>query len=193
MKTYWLILILGGFSPVLCAQGDSPAAVKVERAPTLITSDSMEFQYESRTVAYSGNVKVADPQMQITCEQLTARFFTNSAKLEIENIIAERNVVLDAVDWEGRTNHATAAKLVYSYSVVNSVTNQTLELTGSPRLSNPLGGLAGDIIFVDLVKGKVFARNQTTSIQSEALKSAAKELESRTQKQESTPPPEPPK
>lgn len=187
------MLALAGFTTVLSAQTNAPPDPKPERAPTLIDADTLEFRLESRSAVYSGNVKVTDPQMRLTCELLTARFMTNNARLEIESIIAETNVVIDALDWEGRTNHATADKLVYSYSVVDGTTNQTLELTGKPKLVNPMGGLSGDLIFVDLVKGKVFAKNQTTSIQSDAVKSVAEEFEGRKQQPDSQPSPETPK
>jgi len=176
MKTFWTILAVAGCGAALLAQTNSPVKPKPERGPTLIDADALEFKLESLSAVYTGNVKVNDPQMQLTCELLTARFRTNNSRLEIESIIAETNVVIDAVDWEGRTNHATADKLVYSYLIVDGVTNQTIELTGRPKLTNPLGGLSGEIIFVDLVKGKVSARNQTTIIQPEAVKSASDAL-----------------
>jgi lipopolysaccharide export system protein LptA len=193
MKKLWTILAVAGCGVALLAQTNAPNAPKPERKPTLIDADSLEFKLESLSAVYTGNVKVNDPQMQLTCAILTARFRTNNSRLEIENIIAETNVVIDAIDWEGRTNHATADKLVYSYSIVDSVTNQTIELTGNPKLMNPLGGLSGEIIFVDLVKGKVYAKRQTTIIQSEAIKSAADEFEGKKKQPENQPSPETPK
>lgn len=193
MKTFWTILVVAGCGVALLAQTNSPGKLKRERGPTLIDADSLEFKLDALNAVYSGNVKVNDPQMQLTCELLTARFITNDTRLEIESIIAETNVVIDAIDWEGRTNHATADKLVYSYSVVGGITNQTLELTGKPKLMNPLGGLTGEIIFVDLVKGKVFAKNQTTIIQSEAVKSATDEFEGKKKQPDNQTPPETPK
>lgn len=194
MKTFWTILAVAGCGVALLAQTNTTGTVKPERGPTLIDADSLEFKLESFSAVYTGNVKVNDPQMQLTCAILTARFRTNNSRLEIESIVAETNVVIDAVDFEGRTNHATADKLVYSYTVVEGITNQTLELTGNPKLMNPLGGLAGEIIFVDMVKGKVFAKGQTTTIQPNAVKSAADEFEGK-KKQPADPatPPETPK
>jgi lipopolysaccharide export system protein LptA len=177
MKKLWTILAVAGCGFALLAQTNLTSIAKPERAPTLIDADSLEFKLESLSAVYTGNVKVNDPDLQLTCEMLTARFRTNNSRLEIESIIAETNVVIDAIDWEGRTNHATADKLVYSHLSVDGVTNQTLELTGDPKLSNPLGGLSGEIIFVDLVKGKVFAKNQSTSIKSDGVRSFGEEIE----------------
>lgn len=211
MKTFWCLLAATGFGVVLLAQTDPSKPPKPERKPTQIDSDTLEFKLESLSAVYTGNVRVNDPQMWLTCEQLTARFRTNNSTLEIESIIAETNVVIDAIDWEGRTNHATADKLVYSYSVINGTTNetvvngitnltviggttnQTLELTGNPKLTNPLGGLSGAVIFVDLVKGKVFAKNQTTSIQSDGVKSFGEEFGGKKKQPVNQPTPEAPK
>jgi lipopolysaccharide export system protein LptA len=172
MKTTWLLLALLGGAAVLVAQTDPPKRAKAERGSTSIDSTSMEFQYASREVIYRGNVRVKDPQMDLTCAVLSARFMTNDARLELESIVAETNVVINAIDWEGRTNYATADKLVYFFSIRDGVTNQTIELTGNPRLTNSAlgGGLSGTIIFVDLVAGKVFAYDQTTSFQTDAVK-----------------------
>lgn len=193
MKTFWILLAVAGCGLALLAQTNSLIKPKPERGPTLIDADSLEFKLESLNAVYTGNVKVNGPQMQLTCELLTARFRTNNSRLEIESIVAETNVVIDAVDWEGRTNHATADKLVYSYSVVDGVTNQTIELTGQPKLTNPLGGLSGEIIFVDLVKGKVFAKSQRTIIQPEAVKSAADKFDGKQKLPDNQTPPETPK
>lgn len=170
MKTFWTLLAVAGCGLALLAQTNAPGTPKPERKPTLIDADSLEFKLESLNLVYTGNVKVNDPQLQLTCEILTARFRTNGAQVEIESIIAETNVVIDAIDWEGGTNHATSDKLVYSYSVVDGVTNQTLELTGNPVLTNWRGKLEGDPIFVDLVKGKFFAGRAKTTIQSTGTK-----------------------
>ena len=168
MRTFLAFLVIGGCGLALLAQTNSPGnpkPPKPDRGPTLINADALEFNLDSRSAVYSGNVKVTDTQMQLTCQLLTARFMTNDSRLEIESIIAETNVVVDAIDWDGGTNHATADKLVYSYSVVDGVTNQTLELTGNAVLTNWRGELKGDPIFVDLVKGKFFAGKAQTTIQ----------------------------
>ena len=176
MKTFWIILAVVGCGAALLAQTNSPSKPKPERKPTLIDADTLEFKLESLNLVYTGNVKVNDPQIQLTCDILTARFRTNGSQVEIENIIAETNVVIDAIDWEGGTNHATSDKLVYSYSVVDGVTNQTLELTGNPVLTNWRGELRGDPIIADLVKGKFFAGKARTTIQSTGTKAISDAL-----------------
>ena len=177
MKKFSMILAAAGCGLALLAQTNSPVSPKPERGPTLIDADRLEFKLESLDLVYTGNVRVNDPQIQLTCELLTARFRTNGSQVEIANIVAETNVVIDAIDWEGRTNHATADKLVYTYAVVDGVTNQTIELTGNPKLTNPRGVLESKVIIADLVKGKVYGWGTTTTIQPEAIKSASDKLE----------------
>lgn len=187
MKQLWTILAVAGCGLALLAQTNSPVSPKTERE-THILSDLLEFELESLNAVYTGNVKVYDPQMQLTCELLTARFRTNNGQVEVTGIIAETNVVIDAVDWEGRTNHATADKLVYSYSVVDGITNQTLELSGNAWLTNYTlkAGMSAEPIIVDLVKSKVSAGRPKMTIQSGGVKSFGEEFE-RKKKQPAAP------
>lgn len=192
MKTACIILVLAGFGAVLIAQTNTPPAAKAVRGETHIYSTSLEVDYPNRTTIYTGNVRVDDPQLKLTCARLTARFMTNAPQLQIESIVAETNVVVDALDWEGVTNHCTAEKLVYSYSVIDSITNQTLELTGNPQLTNSVrrGGLSGTLIIVDLVKGKMFAFDQQTSFSSGAVKSFGEEFDGKKKQPDKQPTPE---
>lgn len=173
MKTCWLILTFAALGVVLLAQTNQPTPLRPEGAQTHITSTGpLEFDLPTATWTFRENVRVDDPQLKLTCEYLSGRFMSNNPKFGLESIVAETNVVIYAIDWEGRTNHATADKLTYFYSVTNAVTNQTLVLTGNARLTNYTLGVdfLGDPIFVDLVRGKVFARNPSLRIQTEGAK-----------------------
>ena len=177
MKKTLSVLTLAGLWAVALAQTNDAAKPKPARGPTVITADTWQMEWETRKLVYGGHVKVNDPQMQLTCEFLTALFRTNTPNLEVQTITAQTNVVIEAVDWEGATNFAWADKLVYSYSVMDGVTNQTLTLTGSPRLSKPpMGELKGDPIVVDLVKGTAFARDANTTIQPAGAKVISDEV-----------------
>jgi lipopolysaccharide export system protein LptA len=193
MKKLWTILAVAGCGLALLAQTNLTGIAKPERAPTLIDADSLEFKLESLNAVYTGNVKVNDPQMQLTCEVLTARFQTNNGQLEVVGIIAETNVVIDAVDSSGRTNHARGDKLVYSYSVVDGITNRMIELTGRAVLTNYLGDLSGDPIILDLIKGKFYTRNVKTSIQPTGTKTISEIIGGETKKPDGQTSPETPK
>jgi lipopolysaccharide export system protein LptA len=106
---------------------DEPSATN-RLAATHITSDSVEFDMEARVATYTGNVRVADPSITMTCEYLTARV---PASGRVESIIAETNVVAVIVT-NNTTFTITAARATYLYQVFPFATNQTLELAGVP-------------------------------------------------------------
>jgi lipopolysaccharide transport protein LptA len=163
MKVFWNILFTFGAVAMLRAQTNSIPPPK-PRAPTQIFSDKVEMDVKDRSAIYSGNVRVEDPQMKMTCELLTARMITNSTK--IESIVAERNVVIDGIDNKGETSHGTADKLVYTFKIMNGVTNETIELTGKPQLTNTMGGFVGDPIKWDITSGRITALGHETRINS---------------------------
>ena len=162
MKTFWTLLTLSGLSVMLIAQTNAPAPAGAARPQTKITAVSVDMSVKDRSAVYTGNVRVEDPLMTLTCELLTARMFTNSTKLE--SIIAEKNVVVDGIDNKGQTGHATAEKLVYSFKVLNGVTNETIELTGNPRLTNSIGEFNGDPIVWDITRGRITAKAPETLV-----------------------------
>ena len=157
MKVLWLTISLAVLAAALVAQTGSPSSAKPERAPTVITSDAVDFDLNTRLAVYRGNVRVEDPGMTLTCGVLTAKVPERGGK--IESIVAEQNVVVEAPDENGRLTHGTCAKLVYTYSVAGSVTNEIVELTGEPLLTNPSGSLVGDLIIWNKASGKVSGRN----------------------------------
>jgi lipopolysaccharide transport protein LptA len=113
-------------------------------APTKISSDMVNFDLKTRVAIYSGNVRVDDPRMKLSCEILTATAPQDGGR--IESIVAQTNVVIDMVDENGETNHATGEKLVYTFNVVNGVTNETARLTINPRIEKPDFTATGDAI-----------------------------------------------
>lgn len=122
-----LICTLLGLAVTAALWADEPAATN-SLAATHITSDSVEFDMKARVATYSGNVRVADPSITMTCEFLTAKV---PASGRVESIIAETNVVAVIVT-NNTTFTITAAKAIYLYQVFPFATNQTLELTGVP-------------------------------------------------------------
>jgi lipopolysaccharide transport protein LptA len=125
------------------------------RPPTEIVSDSANFDLKTRIAVYIGHVIVKDPQMTMTCGIMTAKLPESG---RIDSIVAEQNVVIDAVDNQGRPVHATADKATYSYFVSGSVTNEIITLTGSPYLKSENWWGTGETITWDRGNGSVSAK-----------------------------------
>jgi lipopolysaccharide export system protein LptA len=107
-----------------------------------------------RVMVWRGNVRVNDPKLKLTCELLTAQVPKDGG--HFDNAVAETNVVVEMLDEQGRTNHATGDKLVYTYKVENGTTNEMATLTGnSPRLDTPDGWATADLITFDLISRKI--------------------------------------
>jgi len=157
MKRYSLVIIavLGGL--VGRAQTNTPGALPAPHAPTLINSESADFDLNGHQGIYHRHVRVDDPQMKLTCEQLVAEM--PQAGGRPNHIVAETNVVIDFTDTKGQTNHATGDKAVYVYSEQDGVTNKTVTLTGNPQMENAQGTQAGDVIILDLANNRLHFDN----------------------------------
>jgi lipopolysaccharide export system protein LptA len=161
MKRYSLVVIAVGCSLMIRAQTNTPGTPSTPRGLTHITAQSGDFdlagQDASYRAVYRGHVRVDDPQMKLTCEQLVADVPQASGRPN--RIVAETNVVIDFTDEKGQTNHATGDKAVYVYSESGGVTNETITLTGNPQMENARGTQAGDVIVLDRANNKVHIDN----------------------------------
>jgi lipopolysaccharide export system protein LptA len=157
MKGYSLVLIAGLGGLMVHAQTNSPGAPPAPRAPKLIHADSADFDLNGHQGIYRGHVRVDDPQMKLTCAQLTSDLPESGGRPT--HIVAETNVVIDFTDDKGQTNHATSDKAVYLYNVQNGVTNETVTLTGNPQMENAQGTQAGDVIIWDRANNKIHFDN----------------------------------
>lgn len=128
------------------------------RPPTLISSDRGEFDMAGRRVIYHGHVQVDDPAMKLTCEWLTADLPGSGERMT--NVVAKTNVVIDFTDEKGQTMHATGNQAVYVYTVQDSVTNETITLTGNAQVENAQGTLTGEPIVWDRANNRLSAVNQ---------------------------------
>jgi lipopolysaccharide transport protein LptA len=136
-----------------------------------ISSVSWYFDQSQRQTVYCGHVRVIDGQMRLTCELLTAFFPTNNAR-HLERVQAETNVVIDFTDEQGEKYHVTAAQAVYVYNVANSMTNETVTLTGSPKITLGTNFVTGEPLVytrVNRLKGMLSGSN----VQSRILQPAA--------------------
>ena len=98
-----------------------------------------------------------DAYHRLTASRLTAK--CDSLTGALANFVADQNVVIDAPDTKGQASHATADKLTFTQAIASGVTNQTIELTGRPQLTNPQGRLVGDVIIWDMVHDRFFTRD----------------------------------
>jgi lipopolysaccharide export system protein LptA len=157
MKFHHLVVItvLGGL--MVHAQTNTPGALPAPRAPMFIHADSADFDLNGHQGIWRWHVRVDDPQMKLTCEQLVADMPPAGGRPD--HIVAETNVVIDFTDTKGQTNHATGDKAVYVYSEQGGVTNKTVTLTGNPQIENAQGTQAGDVIILDLANSKAHFEN----------------------------------
>jgi lipopolysaccharide export system protein LptA len=181
MKLFWLILAA---APVLAlnAQTNLPApefsvatnaAVATastntpprERPPIDIIAEHGDFDLKNRIGVYTGNVRVTDPQMKLTCEVLTASVPTNGGRMD--SIVAERNVKIDGEDDKGRPVRVVSDKAVYSYKVLNSVTNETITLTGNVFVDSAMFKGTGDPLVWDRINNTIHGENMRMQIQPE--------------------------
>jgi lipopolysaccharide transport protein LptA len=132
---------------------NAPTPTPKTNAPTRIDSDRADFDLNGREAIYSGNVRVDDPRVKLACARLTVDLPQTGGR--INHVVAETNVVIDAIDEKGATNHVTSDKAVYDYSVQGSVTNETITLTGNPQIQNAQGAQSGDVIIWDRANNHV--------------------------------------
>jgi lipopolysaccharide transport protein LptA len=165
------LIVLAGVRP-LCAQTNTNAVDEIlalvttnapatkpksPRAPTRIESGSVDFDLTGRKAIYHGHVRVDDPEMKLTCENLTADLPQEGGR--INHIVAETNVVIDFTDEKGQTMHATGDKMVYDYTVQNSATNETVTLTGHAKMEDARGWTYGEPIIWDRANNHLMITN----------------------------------
>jgi len=149
----WLILAGGG-----CLQAQTNALPAPARTQTRIDSESAVFDLTSRHAIYRGNVRVDDPKIKLSCEELTADLPQSGG--HVDHLVALTNVVMDSVDDKGQTTHATSDKAIYDYKVVNGVTNEPITLTGNAKVENAQVILTGEPIIYNRATGSLTATNQ---------------------------------
>lgn len=130
------------------ATNSAASTNKPPRLPTEIFADSANFDLKSRIAVYIGHVRILDSQMKLNCGVMTAHVPESG---RIDDIVAEQDVVIDALDNEGKPLHATADRAVYRYRVTGAGTNDTIELTGNPypKVEKEGGTVTGKTIVWD--------------------------------------------
>ena len=131
-----LMLFVMAFGVPAWAEGD------VDR--TVITSDTLLFDYQESIAIFEGNVRVEDEQVTMTCEKLYVYFDENS---EIDSVVASGDVHIVQADREARAERA-----VYRAS------EGSIVLTENARLFRGIEELRGDEIQIFTESEKVIAR-----------------------------------
>jgi lipopolysaccharide export system protein LptA len=140
------------------------AVTNTVREPTRITSRTGEVHAKSNISILRTNVHVQDSQMDLNCALLTLEN-PRLSEGKFLRATAEGNVVIDYIDAQGVTNHATATSAVYTYSTTNSMTNAFLVLRGSPVIiTNVNYKLEGDPVTWDRVTDTYKAENNVLTI-----------------------------
>ena len=136
-------------APALTITNPPPGA----RAPTEIFSDTGDFDLKNRIGVYRGHVRVIDPLMKMTCDQLTAQVSTNGGRPE--SIIAAGNVKVEGVDDRGRVVRVTCDQAINIYTTTSTTTNDTITLTGNVFMESAMFSGTGDPIIWDRVTDSI--------------------------------------
>jgi lipopolysaccharide transport protein LptA len=121
-----------------------------------IYSDRAELDVVKKDVIYIGNVRFIHPQMTMTCQKLSLSSTNESNRPR--RIVAERDVVIWAIDDKGRTNRAIGGRAVYSYGTEGGVTNEIVELSVNPQVDTPEVTITGEIIYWDRMRNTTDVR-----------------------------------
>jgi lipopolysaccharide transport protein LptA len=136
------------------------AQAAAPRQPIEIAADEFLYGTETRLAVYRGKVRVNDAQMDRACETLTVRMVdeakpgavvpaTSATGGKISSILAEQRVVMVNKQDGSR---ATGDKAVYT------AVNDSIELTGSPKIERPDGDLTADLVTLDRARNSLKAR-----------------------------------
>ncbi len=117
-----------------------------------IFADHFLFLYESNLVTYTGNVRVDDVQMELTCDLLSIELSSDTTNKGIRQITADNHVV---VRNKKDNSRASGEHAIY---IVN--TNQeTIALTGNPKWEDGQRVGTADLFFFDR-RSNVFRAEQ---------------------------------
>jgi lipopolysaccharide export system protein LptA len=118
---------------------------------------SREYVLSPDSALFRGGVRIEHPQMNWSCEEVTL-LSTSELGKDSRVLIAEPAVVFDVVDDQGRSFHGTGDKAVYTHRITPTMTNDLVELTGSPAMlaaTNLVG--RNRIITLDLASHRLIA------------------------------------
>ncbi|HEY3854593.1 MAG TPA: LptA/OstA family protein [Verrucomicrobiae bacterium] len=113
-------------SPLLSSpRTNEPVAAQ----PIIITSQRCQFDASSNRAEYFGNVRIKDPQMDITSDYLFVQLTTNGG---IDNIFARQNVVITTTN-KGRATGSSARYYTADGSEMMVLTGDSTWLNGGQQ------------------------------------------------------------
>ena len=135
MKKFLFLLPVVGITFAVWAQTNAvvkqpPAKKPAEQDVGITSLAPMIYNQLKGTLIYSDHVVITNVQGNLICERLTIDLPPQGSKSnQVTNAVAETNVIINIYK-DGDTNHITCDKAVYSYGVVNNITNQTITFIG---------------------------------------------------------------
>ena len=132
---------------------------------------------------FRGRVRIKHPQMNWVCDEITMLMPPTLGKAG-RIIIAEPEVVFHVTDDQGQTFRGTGNKVVYTHRTTATLTNDVVELTGTPAVLESTNAVGrNNIIYLDLASHKLTAPGKyilsgsvpagpTTTLQRSKTKSA---------------------
>lgn len=176
MKKLLFLLSAAIVGTAVCAQTNGtqevvqkPANQKPAEQEIGLTSGHFLYDGNKHHVIYFDTVVVTNYQGKLTCERLTIDLPPEgSTNSQPTNAVAETNVVIDIVR-NGDTNHVTCDKAVYTYLVVNAVTNDTISFFGSTnnpaKVRSAKGWMTGEPLVWNNLNGQFSGVNTETHFQ----------------------------
>ena len=159
-------------------------------APTVITSDAMDFDITKNVAVFTGNVQVDDANMRILCHQMIIRFEGNAASLKdvtsekkekvekksvkdgddpkantkVKSIECIKNVIIIRKLYDGKEKEGGEQKAIAGHALYDVKTGK-ITLTDHPALVRGSDTLRGEMIiyWVDSERVSVRSGNQNTS------------------------------
>lgn len=155
-----ILLILGFAGASLLAGAQTNALIpKMSLAQIVIKSHQAYYDGNAHQIIYYDDVLATNASLRMTCAWLAIDMPSTGNPT---NIVAETNVVMNFTDQKGQTNLLVADKAVYSYSLANSVTNETITFTGHTRYENANIIETGDPIIWTNVDNNLYVSNPVT-------------------------------
>jgi len=150
----------------------TPGKTNPTPSQTDVYSDYATFDTKSGLIIYLDHVRVVDPQLHLTSAILTVQLTQGGAPNQLDHIVAETNVIMDFIDENGRTTHATSEKAVYT-RITEPATNELLTLSINPRLETTNGWATADVFVMNRTTGKIHGTGNCHFFHSDATNNLA--------------------
>lgn len=125
--------------------------------PVQIKSGTWEFDYQTGTQHYWGDVEVTLPGLlKLACADLVT--VQQSSTNRPDALVATTNVVIEITRLPAKPGDAPMVIKAYGDRAVYTATNELVTLTGAaPRIVAPQGSTRANVITYDLATGKIRA------------------------------------